>query len=107
MGTSLIIVSNHAVEYADFEAGDGGAAYAQRQGRWPKNYANFHPQLGHNTTSGDFAAPYFGPDFCYGNDGGGDGYGPLSPAYLALFPNAYNPVQPYTARRRPAIGRCG
>ena len=76
------------------EASDNGAAYAQRQGRWPKNYPNFHPQLGHNTTSGDMAAPYFGPDYCYGNDGGNDGYGPPSPAYLALYPNAYNPTQP-------------
>ncbi|RZK35949.1 MAG: DUF1939 domain-containing protein, partial [Hymenobacter sp.] len=75
------------------EAADNGAAYAQRKGRWPKNYLNFHPQPGHNTTSGDFAAPYFGPDFCYGNDGGNDGYGGLSTNYLALFPNAYNPPQ--------------
>jgi alpha-amylase len=75
------------------EAGDSGPAYAQRTGRWPKNYLNFHAQPGHNTTSGDMAAPYFGPDYCYGNDGGNDGYGPLSPAYLALFPNAYNPTQ--------------
>ncbi|GAA4494734.1 hypothetical protein GCM10023172_05380 [Hymenobacter ginsengisoli] len=75
------------------EAGDNGAAYAARQGRWPKNYANFHPQLGHNTSQGDMAAPYFGPDFCYGNDGGNDGYGPLSPNYLALYPGAYNPTQ--------------
>ncbi|QKG54564.1 alpha-amylase family glycosyl hydrolase [Hymenobacter sp. BRD67] len=75
------------------EAGDNGAAYAARQGRWPKNYPNFHPQLGHNTTSGDFAEPIFGPDFCYGNDGGNDGYGQLSPNYLALYPGAYNPTQ--------------
>jgi alpha-amylase len=75
------------------EAGDSGPAYAQRTGRWPKNYLNFHPQPGHNTTSGDLAAPYFGPDYCYGNDGGNDGYGSLSPAYLSLFPNAYNPTQ--------------
>lgn len=75
------------------EAGDNGAAYAARQGRWPKNYANFHPQLGHNSSTGDMAAPYFGPDFCYGNDGGNDGYGPLSPNYLALYPGAYNPTQ--------------
>ena len=75
------------------EAGDNGAAYAARQGRWPKNYANFHPQLGHNSTSGDFAAPYFGPDFCYGNDGGNDGYSQLSPNYLALYPGAFNPSQ--------------
>ncbi len=75
------------------EMGDNGAAYAARQGRWPKNYPNFHPQLGHNSTSGDMAEPSFGPDYCYGNDGGNDGYGPPSPAYLALFPNAYNPTQ--------------
>ncbi|MBJ6109670.1 hypothetical protein JAO73_11645 [Hymenobacter sp. BT523] len=75
------------------EAGDNGAAYAARQGRWPKNFANFHPHLGHNDTGMDMTAPYFGPDFCYGNDGGSDGYGPLSPAYLALFPGAYNPSQ--------------
>jgi alpha-amylase len=75
------------------EASDSGPAYAQRTGRWPKNYLNFHPQPGHNTTSGDMAAPFFGPDYCYGNDGGNDGYGPLSPDYLALFPNAYNPTQ--------------
>ncbi len=75
------------------EAGDSGPAYAQRTGRWPKNYLNFHPQPGHNTTSGDMAAPWFGPDYCYGGDGGNDGYGPLSAAYLSLFPNAYNPAQ--------------
>ncbi|MDO7852619.1 alpha-amylase family glycosyl hydrolase [Hymenobacter convexus] len=75
------------------EAGDNGAAYAARQGRWPKNYANFHPHLGHNDTSTDMTGAFFGPDFCYGNDGGNDGYGPLSPGYLALYPGAYNPIQ--------------
>ncbi|MGI4874668.1 MAG: alpha-amylase family glycosyl hydrolase [Janthinobacterium lividum] len=75
------------------EAGDNGPAYVQRTGRWPKNYLNFHPQPGHNTTSGDLAAPYFGPDFCYGNDGGNDGYGGVSAAYLALYPSTYNPAQ--------------
>jgi len=75
------------------EAGDSGPAYAQRKGRWPKNYLNFHPQPGHNTTNGDLAAPFFGPDYCYGNDGGNNGFGPLSPAYLAFFPDAYNPTQ--------------
>ncbi|MCR5887091.1 DUF1939 domain-containing protein [Hymenobacter sp. J193] len=76
------------------ETDDSGTAYAQRQGRWSKNYANFHAHLGHNTTSGDMAAPHFGPDFCYGgNDGGSDGYGPLSSEYLAQHPTAYNPAQ--------------
>ena len=75
------------------EGGDNGTAYAARQGRWPKNYANFHPQLGHQSSSGDQAGTFFGPDFCFGNDGGNDGYGPLSPNYLALYPSAYNPPQ--------------
>ena len=75
------------------EGADNGAAYAARQGRWPKNYANFHPQLGHQSSSGDQAGTFFGPDFCFGNDGGNDGYGPLSPNYLAQFPGAYNPPQ--------------
>ncbi|MFD2717692.1 alpha-amylase family glycosyl hydrolase [Hymenobacter monticola] len=75
------------------EAGDNGAAYAARQGRWPKNYANFHPHLGHNDTGSDMTGAFFGPDFCYGNDGGNDGYSSLSPGYLALYPGAYNPAQ--------------
>jgi alpha-amylase len=75
------------------EGADDGAAYAGRRGRWPKNYGNFHPQPGHNASSGDMAAAYFGPDFCYSNDGGNDGYGPLSPDYLAQYPSAYNPTQ--------------
>jgi alpha-amylase len=68
------------------EAGDNAAAYLARSGRWPKNYTNFHAHLGHNTTSGDFANPAFGPDFCYGDDGGSDGYGPSTNA-------SYNPPQ--------------
>ncbi|MCI1186054.1 hypothetical protein MON38_01385 [Hymenobacter sp. DH14] len=79
------------------EGADNGAAYAARQGRWPKNYANFHPHLGHNTTNGDQAGTFFGPDFCFGNDtdnnSSTDGYGPLSPNYLAQFPGAFNPAQ--------------
>ena len=75
------------------EAADNGAAYPPRQGRWPKNYANFHPQLGHNNTSGDHATPYFGPDFCYGNDADNDSYGQLIPNYLLLYPGAFSPPQ--------------
>jgi alpha-amylase len=67
--------------------------YLSRNGRWSKNYTNFHPHLGHNTTSGDLAAPYFGPDFCFGDDGGSDGYGGLSGAITSQFQNAYNPTQ--------------
>jgi len=75
------------------ESGDNAAAYLLRSGRWPKNFSNFHAHWGHNTTSGDYAAPYFGPDFCYGDDGGSDGYGGLSSAVLTQYPNAYNPAQ--------------
>jgi alpha-amylase len=80
-------------------SGENAAEYLSRNGRWPKNYANFHPHLGHNTTSGDQAAPYFGPDFCYGGDAGSDGlsgpdgYGGLSGAITSQFPNAFNPTQ--------------
>jgi alpha-amylase len=65
---------------------DNATAYLARSGRWPKNYTNFHAHAGHNTTSGDFALPAFGPDFCYGDDGGADGYGPSTNA-------SYNPAQ--------------
>ncbi|GAB3841308.1 alpha-amylase family glycosyl hydrolase [Hymenobacter jeollabukensis] len=68
------------------EAGETSAEYLLRQGRWTKNYPNFHAHAGHNTTSGDMAAPYFGPDFCYGDDGGSDGYGPSTTS-------SYNPPQ--------------
>ncbi len=57
------------------ETADNAAAYLARAGRWPKNFANFHAHAGHNTTTGDYAVPYFGPDFCYGDDGGTNGYG--------------------------------
>ncbi|GAA4381535.1 alpha-amylase domain-containing protein [Hymenobacter koreensis] len=69
------------------------AEYLSRRGRWSKNYPNFHPHLGHNSTSGVFAEPMFGPDFCFGDDGGGNGYGGLSAAITSQFPNAYDPVQ--------------
>ena len=67
-------------------AADNAAAYLARSGRWPKNFTNFHAHAGHNSTSGDFAITAFGPDFCYGDDGGSDGYGPSTNA-------TYNPPQ--------------
>ena len=69
------------------ETADNAAAYLARAGRWPKNAPNFHAHQGHNSTSGDYALPAFGPDFCYGDDGGAaDGFGPSSNA-------AFNPAQ--------------
>ena len=64
------------------------AEYLAREGRWSKNYTNFHPHLGHNHNSDDWTTPHWGPDFCYGyqETGTGNGYG--------LSTNAvYNPSQ--------------
>ncbi|RTQ44886.1 hypothetical protein EJV47_27155 [Hymenobacter gummosus] len=68
------------------ETGETAAEYLVRQGRWTKNYPNFHGHLGHNDTGQPMTAPYFGPDFCYGDDGGSDGYGPSTNS-------GYNPTQ--------------
>ncbi|MBF9237878.1 DUF1939 domain-containing protein [Hymenobacter sp. BT683] len=73
--------------------GESATDYLSRRGRWSKNYTNFHPHLGHNSTSGNLADPMFGPDFCFGDDGGGNGYGGLSGAITSQFPNAFNPTQ--------------
>jgi len=68
--------------------GENATEYLAREGRWSKNYPNFHPHSGHNTESGDWEAGYWGPDFCYGyqEDGTGNGYGSSSNA-------TYNPTQ--------------
>jgi alpha-amylase len=53
------------VSYAKPGTEDTAANYLARSGRWPKNWQNFHANPGHNTTSGDWAAAYWGPDVCY------------------------------------------
>lgn len=62
--------------------------YLTREGRWSKNYTNFHPHLGHNDHYDAWTSPYWGPDFCYGyqESGTGNGYGPSTNAI-------YNPTQ--------------
>lgn len=72
--------------------------YWARKGRWPKNYPNFHPHSGHNSTSGDWEASYWGPDLCFGylQDGTGNGYGQSSNA------TTYNPAQYYDYNRTEA-----
>ena len=59
------------------EAGESATEYLSRTGRGPKNYPNFHPHSGHNTTSGEWEIPYWGPDFCFGTADNGyqNGYG--------------------------------
>jgi alpha-amylase len=39
--------------------------YWTRNGRWPKNYPNFYPNLNNNCTTGDICSPYFGPDISF------------------------------------------
>ncbi len=39
--------------------------YYARQGRWYKNYENFHPNMWDNTTSTNWTESLWGPDFCY------------------------------------------
>ncbi len=41
------------------------ADYLARQGRWPKNWQNFNPNAGNNSTSGDWNQVMFGPDVSY------------------------------------------
>lgn len=55
-----------------------------------KKHLNNYLRLGHQSTSSDHGAPYFGSDFCYGNDDGNDRYGQPVLNYLALNPRAFN-----------------
>lgn len=60
--------------------------YLSREGRFPKNYQNFHPNPAHNCNAGDLCAQFFGPDICYADNAQG------------LSSNAiYNPPQSGTA----------
>lgn len=45
--------------------------YLSREGRFPKNYQNFHPNPSHNCNSGDICSQFFGPDVCFFDDAGG------------------------------------
>ena len=67
----------------DKPAGDESAAdYLARSGRFSKNWQNFNPNPGNNSTSGDWNAPLFGPDISY------------YPGSNGLSSNAtYNPTQ--------------
>ena len=47
-------------------ATDNSAAdYLARSGRFEKNKQNFHPNPGHNCSTGDICGQLFGPDICY------------------------------------------
>ncbi len=70
------------VSYATPASSETAANYLARSGRFPKNWQNFNPNPGNNTTSGDWNAAYFGPDISYY----AGSYGQSSNAI-------YNPVQ--------------
>ena len=71
------------VSYATPASAETAANYWARSGRWPKNWPNFHPNQGSNSYSGDWNAPFFGPDNSYASGA----YGQSSNA------TAFNPVQ--------------
>ncbi len=56
--------------------------YLAREGRFPKNWQNFHPNPDHNTESDDWTRGDWGPDICYYQNA----YGQSSNA-------TYNPTQ--------------
>ena len=77
--------------------------YADRKGRWPKNYMNFHPNAFHNENSGDWEADFWGPDLSYGiaEDGTANGHGISSNicSYATCIDECHNPEQAYNYNR--------
>lgn len=59
------------------------AEYRLREGRFPKNWQNFHPNTAHNCNSGDICQQLFGPDICFWDGATGQ----------TTVPNTYDPNQ--------------
>ena len=55
------------VSYASPATDETAANYLARSGRFAKNWQNFNPNPGNNTTSGDWNSVLFGPDISYYN----------------------------------------
>lgn len=53
------------VSYATPAVDESAANYLARSGRFSKNWPNFNPNVGNNSTSGDQNAILFGPDISY------------------------------------------
>ncbi|WP_083325904.1 alpha-amylase family glycosyl hydrolase [Hymenobacter coccineus] len=53
------------VSYTSPASSETAANYLARTGRFAKNWQNFNPNPGNNTITGDWNAPYFGPDISY------------------------------------------
>lgn len=77
------------VSYSHPATDESAANYIQRRGRWPKNYTNFHPNQWVNSTSGNWAAGFWGPDFCFQD---ARAFGPSSNA-SSFSSTAFNPAQ--------------
>jgi len=72
--------------------------YWKRNGRWSKNYTNFHPNAGTPYQNTNWTQGDWGPDMSYGTvaDGTGNGYGPSSNINASLY---HNPSQAYNYMR--------
>ena len=81
-GTTSRYKNFRYVSYAQGAGDESAADYLSRPGRFSKNWQNFNPNPGNNTTSGDWNAPLFGPDISYYSGS----YGQSSNA-------TYNPTQ--------------
>lgn len=53
------------VSYTTPASSETAANYLARSGRFSKNWENFNPNQGNNSYTGDWNAPYFGPDVSY------------------------------------------
>lgn len=51
--------------YKTPEVNGDNSEYLAREGRWSKNWQNFHPNDSHNTEDGNWCAGWWGPDICY------------------------------------------
>ena len=64
-GTTSRYKNFRYVSYSRPVTDESAADYFGRAGRFAKNWQNFNPNPGNNTTSGDWNAPLFGPDISY------------------------------------------
>ncbi|RYY67396.1 MAG: DUF1939 domain-containing protein [Chitinophagaceae bacterium] len=53
------------VSYTKPATDETATNYLARNGRWPKNWPNYHATASHNCNTGDICAAWFGPDICY------------------------------------------
>lgn len=79
------------VSYATPALDESVDDYFTRNGRWPKNYANFYPNANHSCCNNDINSPYFGPDISYESDG----IGQSSVIPLSGHPAGYSTARPY------------